>query len=129
MRSSDTTISSEGLNNMEGKVRAGMLIIIVVLFFIWIAKPTPVEEPIVRVEPKFETKIEGEEMRSAFMDECATDSSESSPIYSFCDCSYKFIQETMSVEDMAPLADKDMSDPEFNRLVTSATAACKYKLQ
>ena len=99
-----------------------MLLIIVGLMFAWLMKPTNTPAEVV-LRPSPETRIEGNVFKKAYMDECNI----SEGFTEYCECGYKFIQDTETMESLASMiASEDQTD--FEKMIDSTFTACKSKL-
>jgi hypothetical protein len=89
--------------------RIAMLAVIVLLIFAWIGKPTESPVPVATPTPTPYTKIQGDEMKDAYMSECNS----SGTMKDYCECGYKVLQADYSLEEAAVVMNNEVETKKY----------------
>lgn len=106
-------------------VRVAMLLIIVVLMFAWIMKPTNTPTLSQQSTPiTSSTGIVNEEYKKAFVEACASEP----PVgnYAFCECSYDYMDDRLTDKEMLDMASEYVKTEQTPEIMNRAVASCQY---
>lgn len=101
--------------------RVAMLLVIVILFFAWIMKPTENVVQVATPAPKM-TQEEASAGRRYFMEECDVEPG----FTNYCNCAYDHLISTKTVEEISSMA--DATEAEVEVIMQPTVDYCLNKL-